>query len=77
MPLISTSVNHLGQEPLNSPDMIMQEFGQEVDAVFYSEKKSYFVASTLIDLSSEKPVLIREGKIKFKEILRIFENRDE
>jgi L-threonylcarbamoyladenylate synthase len=77
MPLISTSVNHTGQEPLNSPDVILQEFGKEVDAVFYSEKKSYFIASTLIDLSSEKPVLIREGKIKFKEILKHFENRDE
>lgn len=77
MPLISTSVNHSGQEPLNSPDVILQEFGKEVDAVFYSDKKSYFVASTLIDLSSEKPVLIREGKIKFKEILKHFENRDE
>lgn len=77
MPLISTSVNHSGQEPLNSPDVILQEFGKEVDAVFYSEKRSFFVSSTLIDLSSEKPVLIREGKIKFKEILKHFENGDE
>lgn len=76
MPLVSTSVNYSGQEPLNSSDLIMQEFGKEVEAVFYSEKKSYFIASTLIDLSSEKPVLVREGKIKFKEILKHFENRD-
>lgn len=70
MPLISTSVNYSGQEPLNSPDIIMQEFGKEVDAVFYSEKKSYFISSTIIDLSSEKPVLVREGKIKFEEIIK-------
>jgi len=70
MPLISTSVNYTGQEPLNSPDIIMQEFGKEVDAVFYSEKKSYFIASTIIDLSSEKPLLVREGKIKFEEIIK-------
>jgi L-threonylcarbamoyladenylate synthase len=76
MPLISTSVNHFGQEPLNSHDLIIQEFGKEVDAVFYSEKKSFFVASTLIDLSNEKPYLIREGKIKFDEILKRFKNKD-
>jgi len=70
MPLISTSVNYSGQEPLNSPDIIIQEFGKEVDAVFYSEKKSYFIASTIIDLSSEKPLLVREGKIKFEEIIK-------
>ncbi len=77
MPLISTSVNHTGQEPLNSPDMIFQEFGKDVDAIFYTEKKSYFIASTIIDLSFEEPFLIREGKIKFNEILKHFENRNE
>lgn len=77
MPLILTSVNHQGEEPLDSPDLIIQEFGKEVDAVFYSEKKSYFVASTLIDLSADRPVLIREGKIKFDDILKHFDNKNE
>lgn len=77
MPLISTSVNHTGEEPINIPELIIQEFGKDVDAVFYSEKKSFFIASTLIDLSNQKPELIREGKIKFEEILKKFENRDE
>lgn len=70
MPLISTSVNRSGKEPMNDPDMIIQEFGKEVDAVFYSTKKSFFEASTVIDLSDEKPKLIREGKIKFSDIVK-------
>lgn len=74
MPLISTSVNYSGEEPLNNPELIIQEFGKQVDAVFYSEKKSYFIASTIIDLSNQKPELIREGKIKFEEIIRKFES---
>jgi len=72
MPLISTSVNRSGKEPMNDPDMIIQEFGKEVDAVFYSNKKSFFEASTVIDLSDEEPKLIREGKIKFSEIIKNF-----
>lgn len=70
MPLISTSVNRSGKEPMNDPDMIIQEFGKEVDAVFYSTKKSFFEASTVIDLSGEEPKLIREGKIKFSDIVK-------
>lgn len=72
MPLISTSVNRSGEQPLNAPDMIIQEFGKEVDAVFYSNKKSFFEASTVIDLSDEEPKLIREGKFKFSEIIKYF-----
>lgn len=72
MPLISTSVNRSGKQPLNDPDMFIQEFGKEVDAVFYSNKKSFFEASTVIDLSDEEPKLIREGKIKFSEIIKNF-----
>jgi L-threonylcarbamoyladenylate synthase len=70
MPLVSTSVNRTGNEPLNDPSLIIQEFANEVDAIFYSENKSYFEASTLIDLSSDEPVLVREGKIKFVELLK-------
>jgi L-threonylcarbamoyladenylate synthase len=38
MPLISTSVNHTGQEPLTSYDIIIQEFGKDVDTVFSLKK---------------------------------------
>lgn len=70
MPLVSTSVNRTGKEPLNHPSQIIQEFANEVDAIFYSEKKSFFEASTLIDLTKNEPVLVREGRIKFVELLK-------
>lgn len=70
MPLISTSVNRTGNEPLNHPSQIIQEFENEVDAIFYSDKKSFFEASTLIDLSKDEPLLVREGKIKFVELMK-------
>ncbi|MDP2366015.1 MAG: L-threonylcarbamoyladenylate synthase [Ignavibacteria bacterium] len=70
MPLISTSVNRTGSEPLNDPSLIIQEFATDVDAVFYSDKKSYFEASTLIDLTGDEPKLVREGRIKFVELMK-------
>ncbi|MEO8399528.1 MAG: L-threonylcarbamoyladenylate synthase [Ignavibacteriaceae bacterium] len=72
MPLISTSVNKSGTAPLNDPDLIEEEFSSEIDAIFYSDKKSFFLESTIIDLSDSKPKLIREGKIKFNDILEKF-----
>lgn len=70
MPLISTSVNRTGNEPMTDPSLIIQEFANEVDGIFYSDKKSFFEASTLIDLSKDEPVLVREGKIKFVELMK-------
>lgn len=70
MPLISTSVNRTGNEPMNEPSMIKQEFSDEVEAIFYSKTKSFFEASTLIDLSTDEPKLIREGKIKFVDLIK-------
>ena len=70
MPLISTSVNRTGNEPMNDSSIIIQEFLSEVDAIFYSDKKSFFEASTLIDLTGEEPKLVREGRIKFVELMK-------
>lgn len=72
MPMISTSVNRSNQEPLIDPFLIQEEFGSEVDTIFYSEKKSFYETSTLFDLSNGNPELIREGKIKFNDLIKKF-----
>ena len=73
MPLISTSVNYTGQEPLVEPSVIKDEFSSLTDAIFYTDKKLYIEASTLIDLNDSKPVLLREGKFRFEHILKKFQ----
>ena len=72
MPLISTSVNLAGEKPLIEPSIIREEFSSMTDAIFYTDKKPYIETSTLIDLNDSKPVLLREGKFKFEDILRKF-----
>ncbi len=71
-PLISTSVNRTGGIALNDYAEIEKEFSKEVDALFYSKIQNNPVASTIIDLRDEKPALIREGAIKFVELLDKF-----
>lgn len=72
MPLISTSVNRANQEPLNDYGLIRTQFGNDVDAIFYTEQKSLNQASTIIDLSEKEPMLIREGKIPFERLMKKF-----
>jgi len=70
MPVISTSVNRSNEKPLFDPVMIRDEFGSEVDKIFYSNKKLVHEYSTLVDLTNNKLNLIREGKIKFDDLLK-------
>jgi tRNA A37 threonylcarbamoyladenosine synthetase subunit TsaC/SUA5/YrdC len=72
MPLISTSVNRKNRESLLEPSVIETEFGNEIEYLFFSIKKSYFESSTLIDLSAKEPVLLRKGKIQFEDIIQKF-----
>lgn len=72
MPLLSTSVNKSGQTPLNELGLIESELSTVVSAIFYTEKKSFVNSSTLIDLSESTPRLIREGKIKFDDLMAKF-----
>jgi L-threonylcarbamoyladenylate synthase len=70
MPVISTSVNRTNEKPLFDPIIIRDEFGSDVDTIFYTSKKLSHEYSTIIDLSNNKLSLIREGKIKFDDLLK-------
>jgi L-threonylcarbamoyladenylate synthase len=72
MPLISTSVNRSGDPPMNDFTEISQEFRNEVDAIFYTAKNQIAVHSTVVDLTGNHPVLLREGRVKFSDIEKRF-----
>ncbi len=71
-PLISTSVNRSGKDPVNQIEKIISDYSKDVDAIFFSSQLPQLTASTIIDLTSEQPRLIREGSIKFVELLQNF-----
>lgn len=68
MPIISTSVNRAGTDPINHHEIIKHEFSSDVDAIIYSKKMYFDKASTLIDLTGGELKLLREGKIKLEEL---------
>ena len=69
-PLISTSVNLSGDKPLTNIDAIIHNFSHLVDAIFFNRATFGNISSTIIDLTSKKPILVREGSIKFVELLQ-------
>ena len=71
-PLISTSVNRSDQDPINQIELIIENFSQDVDAIIFSYDQIRLISSTLIDLTTEQPKLIREGSTKFVELLKNF-----
>ena len=71
-PLISTSVNRTAEEPINQIDQIVLNFSQYVDAILFQSESAERKSSTIIDLTSKQPKLIREGSIKFVELLQNF-----
>ena len=71
-PLISTSTNKSGQEPINKIEQIIENFSQDVDAIIFNSLPIQQFSSTLIDLTAEQPKLIREGSTKFVELLKNF-----
>ena len=71
-PLISTSTNKSGQDPINQIEQIIEEFSRDVDAIIFNSMPIRQISSTLIDLTAEQPKLIREGSTKFVELLRKF-----
>lgn len=69
-PLISTSVNMSGEKPLTNIDDIIHNFIKDVDAIFFNKSAPGNISSTIIDLTAKKPKLVREGSIKFVELLQ-------
>ena len=69
MPLISTSVNKSNNPPIDEPSVIFEEFSNSIGTIFYSSKKNFQEASTLIDLTGTKPNIIRQGKIMVDDMI--------
>ncbi|HXV14830.1 MAG TPA: L-threonylcarbamoyladenylate synthase [Candidatus Krumholzibacteria bacterium] len=59
-PIVSTSVNRTGREPLDDAPAIMREFGDEIDAVF-ERRGEGGGASTIVDLCGKTARVVRAG----------------
>ena len=74
-PMATTSVNTSGQAPMNEYIDIVKHFGEKVLYVYPNTVNSSKVSSTIIDLTGSEVTLIREGKLKFNEIVNFLNNK--
>ena len=69
-PMATTSVNVSGKAPLNEYSDIVKEYANKVFYIFPNAEKSSKISSTIIDMTTPTYKLIREGDIKFSDILK-------
>ena len=67
--LIGSSANRTGEEPPRTVQEISGELKEMVDVVLDGGAAAQGMPSTVADLTSEKPRILREGPISLKEIL--------
>jgi len=63
-PIISTSVNYSGQPPMTSIEEIIKEFDDKVDLIVDAGVLPPSLPSTIIDISTDKPQLVRQGQLR-------------
>lgn len=62
-PLAVTSANISGREPPNDPEGLLALFGDAVSVYMLDERSPAGVASTVLDLTHGRPVVVREGAV--------------
>ncbi|MBO7516421.1 MAG: Sua5/YciO/YrdC/YwlC family protein, partial [Spirochaetia bacterium] len=63
-PVISTSVNYSGEQPMTSIEEIIKEFEDKVDLIVDAGVLPKSLPSTIIDLSDGTLNLVRQGQLK-------------
>ena len=70
-PIISTSANISGEEPVLTFKEAMVVFGSRVDLILESSEKIGGTPSTIVDMTGDVPILVRKGTIEFERILEV------
>lgn len=68
-PIVSTSANISGEKQPTEISDLIKMFSQKVDLIIDAGDNTSLLPSTVIDASEDKPILIREGAVRFREII--------
>ena len=74
VPIATPSANISGKPSGTSIDNIMKDFKDSVDCIIDSGKSKIGIASTIVKVENEKPIILREGSIKKEEIFDFVNN---
>lgn len=67
-PLIATSANVSGQKEISEPDKVINEFEGRVDLIVNGGKTGGKSPSSVIDLSTDNPKILRDGAVPASEL---------
>ncbi len=71
MPLVLTSANISGAPSLIEAQQVLNNIGKDVDLILDGGKTELGVESTILDLTTTLPTIIREGAISVEKLKRI------
>jgi L-threonylcarbamoyladenylate synthase len=70
--LVGTSANKTGEKPPKTAQEAASQLSEEVDIVLDDGPATLGQESSIIDLTSRKPKVLREGPVKLIEVLKAF-----
>lgn len=73
--LVGTSANVTGKHPATSAEEVVRELGDRVDIVLDGGSAPLGISSTVVDLTKNRPIILREGPLGRAEILRCLRER--
>ena len=74
-PVVSSSANLSGQPPAETVEQVVAYFGNQLDLVLDGGPRRGGQPSTLVDFSSGRPKLLRQGALDVRALLGDFEDR--
>jgi L-threonylcarbamoyladenylate synthase len=76
MPIVGTSANISGQSAVLNAEEVRLQLGNKVDLIIDAVPAPAGTESTVVDVTGEKPVVLREGMISRVEIERVSAEKD-
>lgn len=70
-PIAAPSANRSGRPSPTSADHVLQDLDGRIDAVLLGEPSEVGMESTIVDVSGDKPCLLRPGGLTLEEVRRI------
>jgi len=70
-PITATSANRSGASPATTAETVKAVFGDEVDLIFDGGPTPGGSPSTVLDVTVEPPLLVREGRITEEQLLTV------
>jgi len=74
-PITATSANRSGLPSAITAEEVRERLGDSIDALIDGGELPARGGSTVVDLTGESPVLLREGPVSFEQLQQFFEGR--